>query len=144
MKWEINMEWILLGVGLLVGGGVGFGAAKLSEPKPPLVIEDKTSQEQQEVIKQLTNLDLIMPLCTPDKEGKLDHADMCRYLACLQYSRGIDSQTSGAECEKISNQMSSRAVLDHCMPFYGDAVVNNGIDQNSKFVQCLVVYGKRK
>lgn len=138
------MEWVLLVAGLIVGGGAGFGIAKSTTPKPPLVIEDKTSQEQQEVIKQLTNLDLIMPLCTPDTEGELKHADMCRYLACLQYSRGIDSQTSGKECEEISNKMLSKSILDHCMPFYGDAVVNNGIDQNSKFVQCLTVYGKRK
>ena len=133
---------ILIGViCFLVGGGAGFGISHLNKPK---VIEDKTSQVQQEVIKQLTNLDLIMPLCTPDKEGKLEHAEMCRYLACLQYSRGIDSQTSGAECEQISNQISSTAILRECMPYYEEAVVNNGIDQNSKFVQCLHVYGKRK
>ena len=138
------MEIIVGVISFLVGAGAGFGIFKATEKKEPVVLEDKTSQAQQEVIKQLTNLDLIMPLCTPDKEGNLEHGDMCRYLACLQYSRGIDSQTSGAECEKISNQMSSKAVLDHCMPFYDSAVVNNGIDQNSKFVQCLVVYGKRK
>lgn len=133
---------ILIGViCFLVGGGAGFGLSQLNKPT---VVEDKTSQAQQEVVKQLTNLDLIMPLCTPDKEGKLEHAEMCRYLACLQYSRGIDSQTSGAECEQISNQISSTAILKECMPYYEEAVVNNGIDQNSKFVQCLVIYGKRK
>ena len=135
------MEILIGAICFLIGGGAGFGISQLNKPK---VVEDKTSQVQQEVIKQLTNLDLIMPLCTPDKEGKLEHAEMCRYLACLQYSRGIDSQTSGAECEQISNQISSTAILKECMPYYEEAVVNNGIDQNSRFVQCLHVYGKRK
>ena len=138
------MEIIVGVIAFLVGTGAGFGIFKATEKKEPTVLEDKTSQAQQEVVKQLTNLDLIMPLCTPDKEGKLEHADMCRYLACLQYSRGVDSKTSGKECEEISNLMSSQAILEHCITFYPESVVNNGIDQNSKFVQCLTVYGKRK
>jgi len=118
---------IVIGVGVvafLLGGGLGFGISKATEKKveTPIVIEDKTSQEQQAVIKQLTNLDLIIPLCSPIKEEKKqiiwDSADqelMCRYLACLQFSRGVDSQTGGnGECEKISNILNKKAIISVC------------------------------
>lgn len=118
------MEIIIGVLAFLIGGGVGFGISKATEKKieAPIVIEDKTSQEQQKVIKQLTNLDLIIPLCSPVKEeGKEavwesdDQELMCRYLACLQFSRGIDSKTGGnGECEKISNVLNKKAILEIC------------------------------
>lgn len=114
------MEIIIGIVCFIVGGGIGFGISKATE-KQDVVVEDKTSQAQQEVIKNLTNLDLIIPLCDPKKQDKdmiwdsTQQADMCRYLACLQFSRGVDSKTGGnGECEQISNIMNKKAVLEHC------------------------------
>jgi hypothetical protein len=120
---RFQMEIIIGVLAFLIGGGAGFGIAKATQKKEePIVIEDKTSEEQQLIIKQLTNLDLIIPLCSPIKEeGKEvvwesdDQELMCRYLACLQFSRGIDSQTGGnGECEKISNVLNKKAILKIC------------------------------
>ena len=117
------MEIIVGVLAFLIGGGVGFGISKATEKKEvPLVIEDKTSEEQQLIIKQLTNLDLIIPLCSPVKDekqaliwGNEDQELMCRYLACLQFSRGVDAKTGGnGECEKISNVLNKKAILEIC------------------------------
>jgi hypothetical protein len=120
MRYQVE---IIIGVlAFLIGGGVGFGISKATEKNDPIIIEDKTSQEQQLVIKQLTNLDLIIPLCSPHKEeskeiiwDSSDQELMCRYLACLQFSRGIDAKTGGnGECDKISNVLNKKAILKIC------------------------------
>jgi len=115
MSGRTKMEWILLAVGIGVGAGAGTGITLWFKKKEPVEEVDNTATEQQEVIKQLTNLDLIMPICSPEhlsKEGNDD--SLCRYLACLQFSRGIDSQTSGSECEQISNIMNKKSILSYC------------------------------
>jgi hypothetical protein len=118
---RVKVEIIIGVVAFLIGGGLGFGISKIGNEEP-IIIEDKTSQEQQKVIKQLTNLDLIMPLCSPKKDDESsliwaseDQELMCRYLACLQFSRGIDSKTGGnGECEAISNVLNKKSILATC------------------------------
>ena len=118
---EMLQTYIIISLASLIVGGAGgaFTVHKIksrdSEDQIPSVIEDKTSQEQQAVIKQLTDLDLIIPLCHPDhleKEGS--DAGLCRYLACLQFSRGIDSKTGGSEGEQISNIMNKSTIIEFC------------------------------
>ena len=58
-----------IGIALLIGLIVGVGSTVIGtklEKSKPIVIEDKTSQVQQEVIKQLTDLDIIEKLCQPE------------------------------------------------------------------------------
>lgn len=115
MSGRSKMEWIMLAIGLGVGAGAGTGITLFFKKKDSVVIVDDTSSKQQDAIKQLTNLDLIMPICSPEhlaKEGNDD--SLCRYLACLQFSRGIDSQTSGSECERISNIANKKSILSYC------------------------------
>ena len=107
---------ILIGViCFIVGGGIGFGVSH-GIKKDPIVVVEGTAKEQQEVIKQLTDLDLIIPICNPEQIEKplytsTDQMLLCRYLACLQFSRGIDSKTGGnGECEHISNIMNKKGV----------------------------------
>jgi len=134
------MEVLIGVIAFIVGGGAGFGLAQLAKPKETLVVEDKTSQTQQEVIKELTNLDLILPLCNPNKQteevtiwSSQDQALMCRYLACLQFSRGIDSKTGGKECEAISNVLNKKSILSSCNEFKDD----------EKIKQCIEFFDRR-
>jgi len=104
------VELILSGlIGLFLGIGGTIGVSALNK-KP---VDDKTSQTQQEIIKQLTNLDIVEKVCSPEyiqEKGNL----LCRELSCLVFSRGIDSQTSGSQCEEISNIQNTISLMEYC------------------------------
>jgi hypothetical protein len=100
-------------IGLLIGVGSTIGIAHITkQPPPPLV--DTTSETQQEVIKQLTSLELIEPLCKPEALTEAQDVLLCRELTCLQFTRGIDSQTSGSQCEEISNISNKIIQMEFC------------------------------
>ena len=129
MKESKVIEFILVGlVSFLVGIGVGVGGSALTKEKPP----DVVATAQQEVIKELTSLDLTIPICEPDyikENGNL----LCRELTCLQFSRGIDSQTSGASCESIGNVANKKAIIEHCSKF----------EEQQERTNCIEVYWRR-
>jgi hypothetical protein len=102
------IEILLVIGGLIVGAG---GVVLITNNKPT---DDKTSQSQQEVIKQLTDLDVIKELCAPDIITDEENRLLCREMTCLVYSRGIDSQTSGATCEEISNIANTISMVNYC------------------------------
>jgi hypothetical protein len=117
MKWELKMEWLLLAIGLLVGGGAGFGVAQIGKKKPdaPTVVHDQTSEKQQDVVLQLTDLDLVREACSSEfivtqEQGPL----LCRELFCRMQQRGVDAKTGATECESISNVANKTAIHDFC------------------------------
>jgi len=109
------IEILLVLGGIILGGGA---VALIGNKKAPT--DDKTSQTQQEVIKQLTDLDIIKDLCKPDKTTTAEGLLTCRELTCLVYSRGIDSQTSGKQCEEISNIQNSISMMEYCKDRFED------------------------
>lgn len=121
------LEALLILGGLIVGAG---GALLITGDKKPT--EDKTAQAQQEVIKQLTDLDVIKELCAPeiikDEENRL----LCREMTCLVYSRGIDSQTSGGTCEEISNIANTISMVNYCR------------EKSSEGSLCYEIFWRRK
>ena len=104
------VEIILAG---LIGVLLGVGGAKALEKKQP-TIEDTTATKQQEVIKQLTDLDVIKEICNPEQTKTQEGLLLCREMTCLVYSRGIDSQTSGKQCEEISNIQNTMSMIEYC------------------------------
>lgn len=114
-------DLILAGiVGLILGIGATMGiGAQIDKPQPQ---PDETSRGQQEVIKQLTNLDIVEKICSPEYLTKQSETKpnvspelLCRELSCLVFSRGIDSQTGGnGECESIGNISSSISIMEYC------------------------------
>jgi len=146
---KMIQTYIIVSLASLIVGGAGGAITvhrinvKKADPQLPIVIEDRTSQEQQAVIKQLTNLDLIIPLCHPDnldKEGSDDA--LCRYLACLQFSRGVDSKTGGSECEQISNIMNKSHIIRFCHEgAVARDVVSTEYDRSVK--ECLEYFDRR-
>ncbi len=109
------MSYIYAGLGGagLVGAIWIYTEITKKEDRDPVVVSDVVAQEQQEVIKQLTNLDLLAVPCSAEhieKHGAL----LCRELFCRQTTRGIDSKTSGAECEQIANIANTIQMIAAC------------------------------
>ena len=118
-------------IGLAVGaGGVAVFTHQKEEAPPPLVV--KSHEGTEEAIKNLTALDLTEPICKPEfikEKGDL----LCRELTCLQFSRGLDSQTAGSQCESISNIANKIQILKAC----------SDIQDEDKKKECLELFWKR-
>ncbi len=122
----IVLEIILVIGGLIVGAG---GTFLITQQKPE---SEKVSQAQQEVIKQLTDLDVIKELCAPEVITNEESRLLCREMTCLVYSRGIDSQTSGSSCEEISNIANTISMVNYCR------------DNSSEGSLCYEIFWRRK
>ena len=111
------VTWVLLGV--IAGGGLVGGGMVLFRPDPdpvePVVIvpDNSVAESQQEVILQLTDLDIVQVPCSAEFIAS-QGPGLCREMFCRMQSRGIDAQASGAECEEISNLNNSITVLQTC------------------------------
>lgn len=110
------------------GGGAGITAVVMKNKPPEVVIvePDKTSEKQQETILQLTDIDLAKEIC--EKQGG---TLLCREVLCLQFSRGIDSQTAGKTCDEISNIHNSITIMEEC-------------EKREDPEKCLDVFWRRK
>ena len=76
-------------------------------------LKDTVSKGQIDVQKNLTDLDLVKESCSGDFISK--HGDgLCRELFCRMQQRGIDSKTSGSECESISNINNTLTIIKQC------------------------------
>lgn len=104
---EIIIGIICFVVGGSLGTGITIGVMKNQKPEV-VIVEDKTAQKQQEIIHQLTDLELAKQIC------ETDDSLLCREILCLQFSRGIDSQTAGKTCEEISNLANSIRIIEEC------------------------------
>ena len=98
-------------IGLVVGVG---GTVAIVQVTKPAAAPDNVSSTQQEVITQLTTVDLIQPLCSPkyiESNGSL----LCMLLSCRQMTRGIDSSTSQKECEAVQNVSNKIMIQEFCL-----------------------------
>ena len=112
---EYKMEWILLAVGLLVGGGAGFGIAHIGKKDKPIIVQDNTAEKQQDVVLQLTDLDLVKEACSSEFIVKQEQGPLlCRELFCRMQQRGVDAKTGSSECESISNVSNKIAIRAFC------------------------------
>lgn len=104
---ELNMNTALFVVALVCGLFGGFGIAKVTDKKEapePVVVTGS------EVGEKLADIDLVQIPCSSEFiEANSDL--LCRELFCRMQQRGIDSQTSGADCAAISNINSSLKLI---------------------------------
>ncbi len=109
---------IIFATGLVVGIGGTIGIKEaLKKDTPPVVV--KTHEGTEQAIKNLTALDITKPVCDPVYIQ--ENTDLlCRELTCLQFSRGLDSQTSGGQCESISN-IANKITIERWCNQYQDA-----------------------
>lgn len=107
LKMELKMEWILLAVGIIVGGASGFFAGKATKKEEPVVIVPPAGVESG---VKLADIDLVKVPCST--EFIESHTDLlCRELFCRMQQRGIDAKTSSADCAAISNINNSLKVI---------------------------------
>tara|TARA_R100000329_G_scaffold144040_1_gene128486 strand:+ start:391 stop:789 length:399 start_codon:yes stop_codon:yes gene_type:complete len=110
-----KMDWLVyFGIGV---GSAGVGAAVTywftKNPPPPIVIREEVAKEQIEVQKNLTQTDLLKVPCSLEYIKDNSEA-LCREMFCRMTTRGIDSKTSGSECESISNTINKSFILKIC------------------------------
>ena len=108
--------YIIIGLSGLIIGGLGARALNKDKPQPEPPVVIAPVDPVGEVVKQLTNLDLLVEPCS--KEYIESAGDtLCREMYCRVMTRGVDAKTSGAECEEISNVANSKLMIDHCETF---------------------------
>jgi len=103
------------------------------KPEPESVnIEEviKATIALHEPSANLTKTDLLSVPCS--REYISENGDLlCREMFCRMTTRGIDSKTSGGECERISNVSDKLLILEECGKL-GDA-----------YEQCVDLFDKR-
>lgn len=109
MEVRFKMEWVFVAVALVLGGAGGFFIGK-GPNKPAEVVVVEPPPIGIEVGTQLADIDLVKVPCSTefiDVNGDL----LCRELFCRMQQRGIDAQTSGADCAAISNINNSIKII---------------------------------
>ena len=114
-------------IGIVAGGGATVAIYEANKKEEPVIIQDQVAKEQVEVQKQLTDLDIINPICSQDYIK--ENTDLlCRELTCLMFTRGIDSATSGAQCESISNISNKIQIEKWCNQYQDLAIKQDCLD----------------
>lgn len=116
-KMSVTVIGIL--VALLVGGGGGaFITNKIHSSKAPEVVvvePDGTAEKQQDVVLQLTDLDLVKEACSSQYIIEQTAGEgLCREMFCRMQQRGVDAKTGATECEKISNVNNKITIMNFC------------------------------
>ena len=138
--------------GLLTGGGMWLVKVRNdsdSEAASEIIssigtLRSELESARAEATRNLTQPDLLEVACSAEymkEQGDL----LCRELFCRMNRQGDGSGASGTECDSIANQANSVVMLGICAGYWDDAtVVNGGLDQNSRYAQCIKVFGDRK
>ena len=107
-------------------------------------IGGKIEAANAEATKKLTNTDLLAIPCS-EKYLKDNGESLCREMFCRMNRQGDGKGSSGSECDQIANTINSDLQIKTCMNYWGeDTAGNRGLNQNSRYAQCLQVFEKRK
>lgn len=132
----------------LIIGGIGGGVAghkitkyKSEKNAPPVIV---ATPEPDEISKELTNVDLLQTPCSVEFISKYSDG-LCREMFCLMNIRGQGSETSGSQCEEISNVNNSITMLKYCTPEIPENATEDDIEKINKFrEECLRTFRERK
>ena len=110
------MTWIYTMIGGLVVG-IGGTVLVIRQTQPE---QESGAAQVVEVVETLTapsvaltETDLLEVPCSSDYIAT-NGEGLCRELFCRMTTRGIDSKTSGKECEEIGNLLNSLRMLKAC------------------------------
>ena len=128
-----EMTWAMFVIGLLsgVGGTAGVFAVVKSKQKP-----GNTATEQVKLQQQLTDLDLVKPVCTPEFiKASVDGSLLCRELFCRMQQRGLDAKTSQIDCSNIGNMLNKSSLYRFCQ--------KQAKNDKDVFRACIELYDRR-
>ena len=148
------MELVYIGIiGLLAGIGGTLGVQHATKPQEDRTeevlkaikgLESEIDKAEAEAVKSLTQTDLLAVPCS-EKYIKENGEGMCREMWCRMNRQGQGQGSEASECNAIANTINSKFIVDQCMKLWDDTTEGRrGIDQNSKFAQCLNIYKIRK
>ena len=109
------MSWIYTLIGGLAAGigGTILVARSINKDDGAAVAVEKIIETITVPAANLTEPDLLKVPCSGDYIEK--HGEgLCREMFCRMTTRGIDSKTSGKECEEIGNMLNSLQMLEAC------------------------------
>ena len=109
------MTWIIVAAvaGLAVGGGSVFAVTHNDKPVVPVVVADVSAQKQAEVQVNLSNLDIVKPVCT--SEFIKENGDgLCREMFCFAQSQSTTGAAGEKGCDAISNINNTKVILATC------------------------------
>jgi hypothetical protein len=109
------MTWIIVAAvaGLAVGGGSVFVVTHNDKPVAPVVVADVSAQKQAEVQVNLSNLDIVKPVCT--SEFIKENGDgLCREMFCFAQSQSTTGAAGEKGCDAISNINNTKVILATC------------------------------
>jgi hypothetical protein len=103
----------VLGGAVLVGGA-WLAVERKNQPPPVDTAEIiHATMAQYKPAENLTQPDLISVACSAEHIAA--HGDLlCRELFCSMTTRGIESKTSGVECEAIRNVSNKKTIIELC------------------------------
>jgi hypothetical protein len=108
------MLWIVVAAaaGLLTGGG---GALLLTrnDPAPPVVVADVSAQKQAEVQVNLSNLDIVKPVCTAEFISA-NGDGLCREMFCFAQANSTTGAAGEKSCDAVSNVNNTLVILRTC------------------------------
>lgn len=108
------MTWIIIAAvaGLAVGGGSVF-ALTHEKATPSVVVADVSAQKQAEVQVNLSNLDIVKPVCTA--EFIATNGDgLCREMFCFAQANSTTGAAGEKSCDAVSNVNNTLVILKTC------------------------------
>ena len=116
------MTWIIVAAvaGLAVGGGGMFAFTHEDKPATPVVVADVSAQKQAEVQVNLSNLDIVKPVCTA--EFIATNGDgLCREMFCFAQANSTTGAAGEKSCDAVSNVNNTLVILKTCGTLEGAA-----------------------
>lgn len=104
----MKMEWLIVLVALVAGGGAGAGIVGAVNKK-----KDDTGVVQAEVAKQLSDMDILKEPCSSEYI-ETNGDGLCREMFCWAQTNSTTGEASGISCDAISNINNTITVLDVC------------------------------
>ena len=109
------MTWIIVAAvaGLAVGGGGVFALTHDKATVAPVVVADVSAQKQAEVQVNLSNLDIVKPVCTA--EFIKENGDgLCREMFCFAQANSTTGAAGEKSCDAVSNVNNTLVILKTC------------------------------